>query len=155
VYILPRLCGLGTQWRVSQLWRKFRTEARKTEQLARQTSGVDKARIQESVVNGFSLYILRCADSSLYTGIANDVCRRLDEHRLGSRGAKYLRGRQPFELVFEYVVGDRGAAARLESRIKRLSKRQKEDLVAGRLRVTALVDETNADAGQASGDAAG
>jgi putative endonuclease len=67
----------------------------------------------------------------------------------------YLRGRQPFELVFEYVVGDRGAAARLESRIKRLSKRQKEDLVAGRLRVTALVDETNAGAGQASGDSAG
>ncbi|MCH7501783.1 MAG: GIY-YIG nuclease family protein [Proteobacteria bacterium] len=106
-------------------------------------------------MNGFSLYILRCADSSLYTGIASDVSRRLDEHRLGSRGAKYLRGRQPFELVFEYPVGDRAAAARLECRIKRLSRRQKEDLVAGRLRVTTLVEDTNAGAGQASGDSAG
>ncbi len=106
-------------------------------------------------MNGFSLYILRCADSSLYTGIANDVCRRLDEHRLGGRGARYLRGRQPFELVFKYPVGDRGAATRLECRVKRLSKRQKEDLVAGRLRVTTLIDEMDADAGQASGEAAG
>lgn len=106
-------------------------------------------------MNGFSLYILRCADSSLYTGIANDVCRRLDEHRLGDRGAKYLRGRQPFELVFECPVGDRAAATRLECRVKQLSKSQKEDLVAGRLPVTTLIDETIADAGQASGDSAG
>ncbi len=106
-------------------------------------------------MNGFSLYILRCADSSLYTGIANDVCRRLDEHRLGGRGARYLRGRQPFELVFECPVGDRGAATRLECRVKRLSKRRKEDLVAGRLRGTTLIDEMNAEAGQASGEAAG
>ncbi len=138
-----------------ELRRKFRTEARKAEWLAWRASGVDEARHQASTVNGFSLYILRCADNSLYTGIANDVCRRLDEHRLGGRGAKYLRGRQPFELVFEYAVGDRGVAMRLECRIKRLSKRQKEDLVAGRLRVTALVDESNSDAGQASGDSTG
>jgi predicted GIY-YIG superfamily endonuclease len=57
--------------------------------------------------------------------------------------------------VFEYVVGERGAAARLECRVKRLSKAQKEDLVAGRLRVTTLFDEMNAIACQASGDAAG
>jgi putative endonuclease len=83
------------------------------------------------------------------------VRRRLDEHRLGDRGAKYLRGRRPFELVFECPAGDRAAATRLECRVKQLSKRQKEDLVAGRLPVTTLIDETNADAGQASGDSAG
>lgn len=79
----------------------------------------------------YSLYILRCADQSYYTGIAKDVPRRLQEHRNGSRGAKYLRGRSPFEIVFECPVGDRSTASRLEYRVKRLSRREKESLIAG------------------------
>ena len=81
----------------------------------------------------YSLYILRCADGTLYTGIALDVGRRLEEHRRGGRGAKYLRGRTPVELVFEQPAGDRAEALRLEHRVKRLSRADKEALIGGDL----------------------
>jgi predicted GIY-YIG superfamily endonuclease len=81
----------------------------------------------------YSLYILRCGDGSLYTGIALDVARRLEEHRKGVRGAKYLRGRTPVELVFEQPAGDRAAAQRLEHRVKSLSRAEKEALIGGDL----------------------
>ncbi len=78
----------------------------------------------------WSLYIVRCRDGSLYTGIATDVKRRLEDHRqAGGRGAKYLRGRGPLALVLERSVGSRSLALRLESRIKRLGKARKEELV--------------------------
>jgi putative endonuclease len=96
----------------------------------------------------YSIYILRCADGSLYTGIALDVRRRLEEHRDGARGAKYLRGRSPFELVFECAAGDRGDAQHLEHRVKRMSRGDKEALIAGELQL-------EADAAQASGDSSG
>lgn len=79
----------------------------------------------------FSLYILKCADGSLYTGIARDVRSRLAEHECGKRGAKYLRGRAPFSLVFEQSIGDRSAAQRAEYRVKRLSRTQKLQLIEG------------------------
>ena len=78
----------------------------------------------------WSLYILRCSDSSLYTGIATDVDRRLEEHRSDpEKGAKYLRGRGPLELVFQRRVGDRSLASKLERRVKRLRKEEKEALI--------------------------
>jgi putative endonuclease len=81
-------------------------------------------------VSNYSIYIIRCADDSLYTGIATDVERRFEEHeRSEGKGAKYLRGRGPLRLVLEHEVGDRGDALRLEARIKRLSRARKEDLV--------------------------
>lgn len=86
----------------------------------------------------YSLYIVRCADGSYYTGIACDVERRLDEHRNGRRGAKYLRGRMPIDLVFERTVGERGIAQSLEYRVKKMSRTEKEDLVAGRIDLAAL-----------------
>jgi putative endonuclease len=61
------------------------------------------------------------------------VARRLEEHERGIRGAKYLRGRAPLQLVFELAAGDRAAAQRLEHRVKRLSRTAKEALVAGDL----------------------
>ena len=64
----------------------------------------------------------------MYTGIATDVARRLDEHESGVIGAKYLRGRTPLELVFEQQVGDRSLASKIEHRIKKLSRREKEKL---------------------------
>lgn len=79
----------------------------------------------------FSLYILRCADNTLYTGIATDVDKRLAEHRSGPRGAKYLRGRQPFKLEFSQAIGNRALASQLEYRVKRLSRNRKEALIAG------------------------
>ena len=81
----------------------------------------------------YRLYILRCADGSLYTGIATDIERRLSEHREGKRGAKYLRGRMPAQLVFECEAGPRGDAQRLEHQVKRLDRRAKEALIAGSL----------------------
>jgi len=93
----------------------------------------------------FSLYIVRCADNSLYTGIAADVGKRMAEHESGPRGAKYLRGRQPLKLEYTREVGDRALASRLEYRVKRLSRTQKEALIAGRKSLDQLTD------GQVSG----
>jgi putative endonuclease len=76
------------------------------------------------------VYLVRCDDGSLYTGIATNVRRRLAEHQEGApRGARRLRGRGPLELVFERAVGDRSLALRLERRIKRLPRPRKEELV--------------------------
>jgi putative endonuclease len=80
------------------------------------------------------LYIVRCADSSLYTGISTDVARRLKEHRSGGpRAARYLRTRMPIDVVFTQRVGDRSAALRAEWAIKQLEKTQKEALARGAL----------------------
>lgn len=89
----------------------------------------------------WNVYVLRCADGSLYTGIATDVKRRIGEHELGRRGSKYLRGRGPLELVYVRSIGDRSVATRIEQGIKRLSKSQKEDLRNLRSRVDALLRE--------------
>jgi putative endonuclease len=76
----------------------------------------------------WSIYLLRCADGSVYTGIATDVSRRISEHEQGKRGAKYLRGRGPFELVYQRAVGDRSVATRIEYCVKQLSRSEKENL---------------------------
>lgn len=86
----------------------------------------------------FSLYIVRCADGKLYTGIATDVAKRLSEHESGSRGAKFLRGKGPLEIVFSQPVGERSAALRLEHRVKQLSRTQKLALVDGRATLASL-----------------
>ncbi|MCG8458453.1 MAG: GIY-YIG nuclease family protein [Holophagales bacterium] len=80
----------------------------------------------------YSLYIVRCNGGTLYTGIATDVHKRLEEHRGGRRGAKYLRGRGPIELVFTEVAGDRVRASQLEYRVKRLPRSEKLALIDGR-----------------------
>ena len=86
----------------------------------------------------FSLYIVRCADGALYTGIAADVEKRLAEHASGARGAKFLRGRGPLEVVFAEAVGDRASALRLEHRVKQLTRAQKLELVSGERRLAEL-----------------
>ena len=86
----------------------------------------------------YSVYMLRCADGSLYTGIATDVSRRLAEHQSSPRGAKYLRGRGPLTLAFQQAVGDRGDASKVEYLLKNLAKADKEELVAGRKSLAAL-----------------
>lgn len=76
------------------------------------------------------LYILRCGDGSLYTGIALDLERRLAQHRAG-RASRYTRSRLPVDLVWWREVGSWGDALREELRIKRLSRSEKEALVLG------------------------
>ena len=74
------------------------------------------------------LYILRCKDNSLYTGITTDVEKRLEAHRAG-KGAKYTRGRGPLELVYREECGDHSDALRREAEIKRLPRDEKLKLI--------------------------
>jgi putative endonuclease len=76
------------------------------------------------------LYIVRCADNTLYTGIATDVARRFREHQSqGPRTAKYLRGRAPLFLVYQKKIGGRSLASKVELQVKRLTKARKEALL--------------------------
>ncbi len=76
------------------------------------------------------VYVLECADGSLYTGYTTDVERRVAEHDAGE-GAKYTRGRTPVELVHVESFDSRSAAMQREHAIKGLSRAAKERLVAG------------------------
>ena len=80
----------------------------------------------------WSVYIIRCADSTLYSVISTNVTRRLVEHTCSSpRSAKYLRGRAPLELIYAKEIGTQSKATIEERRIKALTKAQKLNLVAG------------------------
>jgi len=83
-----------------------------------------------SLVVGWCVYILRCGDATLYTGIAADLTRRLAAHRAGT-GARYTRGRKPLRIVYEEPCADRAQASRREAAIKRLPRRQKLALIRG------------------------
>lgn len=74
------------------------------------------------------LYILRCADDSLYTGITNDLDARVSRHESGS-GAKYTRGRRPVKLVYSEPCPGRSEAARREWQVKQLSRQGKLKLI--------------------------
>ena len=74
------------------------------------------------------LYILRCGDGSLYTGITTDVEKRLEAHKSG-KGAKYTRGRGPLELVYREQCGDHSAALKRELEIKALSREEKLKMI--------------------------
>lgn len=77
------------------------------------------------------VYIVRCADGSLYTGVAIDLARRLAEHNgQGKRGARYTRVRRPVTLVYQVTAANRAAACKREYRIKQLSRREKLALIA-------------------------
>jgi len=86
-----------------------------------------------AVARGWLVYIVRTRDGSLYTGVTTDVGRRLAEHLAqDGRGARYLRGRAPLEVVYRRKLGDRGLALSVEWRIKRRSRAEKDAIVAGR-----------------------
>lgn len=74
------------------------------------------------------LYILRCRDDTLYTGITTNVERRLEAHRSG-KGAKYTRGRGPLELVYREECGDHSTALKRELEIKALPRAKKQELI--------------------------
>ena len=75
------------------------------------------------------VYMLECADKSLYTGITTNLERRLAEHAAG-KGAKYTRGRGPFRLVYSETCTDRAEATRRETAIKLIDKAKKRLLVS-------------------------
>jgi putative endonuclease len=84
-------------------------------------------------MSDWHVYIVRCADRTLYTGVATDVAARVAKHNAGA-GAKYTRGRRPVTLVYSEPAGPRGMALQREFAIKRLSRQTKLQLIAGRRR---------------------
>lgn len=80
------------------------------------------------------LYLIRCRNGTLYAGISTDVTRRLAEHQAGApKGARYLRGKGPLQLVYQAAVGDRSMATKIEIWVKTLPRSVKEELIARRV----------------------
>jgi len=80
--------------------------------------------------NSWFIYMVRCVDNSLYTGIAKDVERRIHEHNSNDTlGAKYTKGRRPVELVYQEACESRSAATRREYEIRQLGRKGKEELL--------------------------
>jgi putative endonuclease len=78
----------------------------------------------------WTVYMVRCADDTLYTGIARDAVRRVAEHNTNDLlAARYTRGRRPVVLVYQKVAATRSTALKLEYRIKQLSRKEKEKLI--------------------------
>ena len=80
-------------------------------------------------MSNWHVYMVRCADGTLYTGVAVDPEKRLAEHNEGPAGARYTRARRPVELVYVEPAANRSAACKREWAIKRLSRSQKLRLV--------------------------
>ena len=74
------------------------------------------------------VYILECADKTLYTGVTNDLAKRLEKHESG-KGAKYARGRAPYKIVFSEPHASKSAAMKREAAIKKLRKEEKLKLL--------------------------
>jgi putative endonuclease len=77
----------------------------------------------------YYLYILECADKTLYTGITTDIARRVAEHGSSALGAKYTSARRPVKLVYAQKFKNRSVASKEESRIKKLKKSEKLKLI--------------------------
>jgi len=77
----------------------------------------------------WKVYILKCADKTLYCGITTDLERRVEEHNSSDLGAKYTSGRRPVKLVYVSEFENRSEATREERRIKRLPKAEKLDMI--------------------------
>ena len=84
----------------------------------------------ESVAHTWFVYMLRCADGTLYTGITNDLTRRCDQHNAGT-ASRYTRSRLPVALVYQEIQASRSLALKRELAIKKLSRQQKELLIQG------------------------
>ena len=74
------------------------------------------------------VYVLLCADKTLYTGVSNDLAARVERHNAGS-GARYTRSRRPVKLVYQEMAADRGAAQQREYAIRKLNPAQKRALI--------------------------
>jgi len=90
---------------------------------------------KEQQTNWF-VYMVRCRDNSLYSGVTTDLVRREHEHNSSVKGAKYTRVRRPVTLVFSQAVANRSVAGKLEWRLKKLTKKNKELLISQGKQVT-------------------
>lgn len=82
----------------------------------------------EAVHEPWVVYILECRDGSLYTGITNDIVRRINQHNEGT-GARYTRSRRPVRLRYQELCEDRSAALIRECSLRLLSRKEKEELI--------------------------
>ena len=81
-------------------------------------------------MSDWKVYLLRCSDNSLYTGITRDLNRRLDEHNHNDRLASaYTRARRPLKLVYQEPCIDRSNATKREAAIRKMTKAEKENLI--------------------------
>lgn len=78
----------------------------------------------------WKVYMVQCADHTLYTGVTTDLKRRLEEHNQSHLGAKYTRVRRPVYLVYAEPADDRSSACRREAEIKKLTRKKKLELVS-------------------------
>jgi putative endonuclease len=92
---------------------------------------VARAKAKPKAKRTWWVYVLRCADGTLYTGITTDPARRLEQHNAGT-AAKYTRARRPVSMVFRRRARDHSAALRRELAIKKLTRAQKEELVSSK-----------------------
>ena len=83
-----------------------------------------------SIKKDWTVYIIRCDDNSLYTGVTTDLVRRFQEHLGRPRGAKYFNGRKPLEVVYSENDHTRSSAGQREAAIKKLSREEKLCLIA-------------------------
>jgi putative endonuclease len=82
------------------------------------------------MMESWAVYIVRCADGSLYTGIAKDVARRVEEHNSNNLlAANYTRARRPVTLVYQETVATRSAAGKREYEVKQMSRAKKEEMI--------------------------
>ena len=79
-------------------------------------------------MSAWTLYILKCNDDSYYTGITNNIEKRIADHEAG-KGAKYPRGRGPVEIIYQEKCLDRSSASKREFEVKKLSRSEKENLL--------------------------
>ncbi len=86
--------------------------------------------VASEIVEWF-VYLLRCADDTLYCGVCTDLERRVSEHNTSPRGARYTRARRPVALVWHQEQSSRSEACKQEAHIKRLSRRDKLRLMEG------------------------
>ena len=94
------------------------------------------------VMADWHLYLVRCRDGSLYTGITIDVARLFAEHQENtSMGAKYLRGRRPLVLVYQKKLGSRSLALGVESKVKKLPKAKKEEVIKDNTRIEVIIKQ--------------
>jgi putative endonuclease len=75
------------------------------------------------------LYVLKCNDGTLYTGVTTNIDRRLNEHNTSSKGAKYTKVRRPVKLVYWTEYQDRSSAQKAEYKFKQLTREQKEKVI--------------------------
>jgi putative endonuclease len=88
---------------------------------------VSGAQSKEPENDIWHVYMVRCSDGTLYTGITNNLEKRIEAHNSDKDGARYTRSRRPVKLVYAEQAGSRSAAAKLEYRLKKLPRSKKKE----------------------------